>query len=86
MKSWTEKQKLVEAMEDFITGQFSREKSQLYCYFLSCYVIDDIEDSCKHTLPCPSRSGQRLYEYGEFALWLDPALQNKIAHYYEDRK
>ena len=42
MKSWTEKQKLVEAMEEFINGRFCREKSQLYCYFLSCYVIDDI--------------------------------------------
>ena len=86
MKSWTEKQKLVEAMHEFINGQFCNENSQLYCYFLSRFVVEDIGDSCKLTLPCPSKSGHGLYEYGGFASWLDPALQNRIAHFYEDRK
>ena len=86
MKSWIEKQKIVEAMDEFINGQFCQEKSQLYCYFLSRYVIDDIEDSCKLTLPCPTISSGYICEYGQFASWLDAALQTKIAHFYEDQK
>ena len=83
MKSWIEKQKLVKAMEEFINGQYCREKTRLYCYFLSSYVTEDIQDSCELPLPCPSRS---VNEYGGFASWLDLALQNKITHYYEERK
>ena len=86
MKSWVEKQKVVEAMYEFINGQFCREKSQLYCYFLSRYVTEDIEDSCKVKLPCSAVSGCRFNECGEFASWLDPVLQNRIIHFYEDRK
>ena len=88
MKSWTKKQKLIEAMGEFINGQFCREKSQFYCYFLSRYVIEDIEDFCNLKLPCPTSFGpwHRLYyNSGDFASWLDLALQNKIVHFYDDQ-
>ena len=78
MKSWIEKQKLVEAMGELINGQFYREKSQLYCYFLSCYVLEDLEDSCKIVNLCSKR--------GQFVLWLDPGLKRRITQFYQDQK
>ena len=81
MRSWLEKQNLIEAMNEFINGQFYREKCQLYCYFLSCYVLDDLEDSCKITL-----HHEYACKSGQLASWLDPDLKERISLFHQDQQ
>ena len=85
MKSREEKQKMVEAMDEIINGRFCKEKSRLYCYFLSRYVVEDIEESCKLKLSYATTYPGQGFEYGEFASWLDPALQKRILDFCEEQ-
>ena len=80
MKSFLEKQRLIEAMKEFMRGQFNQENSQLYCYCLSSYVLDDIQNALK----IESLIGEETCE--EFACWLDPVLRSKIARFHQNKR
>ena len=79
VKSCAEKQKLVEALKDFKSGQFCREKCQLYCYFLSSCILEDLESSCKIENLCGEQDCK------DFTTWLDPILARKIAQFRQDQ-
>ena len=80
MRSWLEKQKFVEALDELISGRFNQENCQIYCYFLSSYVLEDLESSCGIKMLHFEDSSE------QFASWLDPVVKHKIALSHQDQK
>ena len=83
MRSFLEKQRLIEAMKEFMRGQFNQENSQLYCYCLSSYVLDDIQNALK----IENLIGDSEEETCEqFACWLDQVLRSKIDRFHQNKR
>ena len=80
MRSFLEKQKLIEAMNEFINGQFNSDNLQLYCFFLSSDVLLFMEYAL-----------HIVYFFNEvnresFASWLDPEVKQKMKLFYQKRE
>ena len=70
--------KRVEALEEFLKGNFTSKHCQIYCYFLSQEVLFNLSNLCGITFP---HLDDFLWSPLAFASWLDESIRRKLESY-----
>ena len=70
--------KRVEALEEFLKGNFTSKHCQIYCYFLSQEVLFNLSNLCGITFP---HLDDFLWSPLAFASWLDESIRWKLESY-----